>query len=152
MITSLSWENFQEYLEICMLVFYETQGFSTQMYVRSIHNPVAHLHPIFLAPNSYHFHFILSPWCFDSIIVHLEEQQFSNKSQSLRLKRHTKGYNKRAKFMKHTEGKIKNPLKESPPTKNRFYEQLHHQYKFQQQIVCGKEVSCSPKFIQIIVH
>ena len=135
-----------------MFVFYETWVFSAQMCVKSIHNPVAHLHPIFLAPNTYHFDFILSLWCFDSIIVHLEEQQFSSKSQSLRLKRHTKGYNKRAKFTKHTEGKIKNPLKESSPTKNRFYEQLHHQYKFQQQIVCGKEVSCSPKFIQIIIH
>ena len=116
MITSLSWENFQECLEICMLVFYETWGFSIEMCVKSIHSPVAHLHPISLAPNSYHFHFILSPWCSDSIIVHLEEQQFPNKSQSPRLKRHPKGYNKRAKFMKHTERKLKNPLKESPPT------------------------------------
>ena len=62
MITSLSWENFQEYLEICMLVFYETWVFSAQMCVKSIHNPVAHLHPIFLAPNTYHFDFILSLW------------------------------------------------------------------------------------------
>lgn len=115
MITSLSWENFQDYLEICMIVFYETRGFSAQMCVKSIHNPVAHLHPIPLAPNSYHFHFILSPWRFDSIIVHLEEQQFSNKSQSLRLKRHTKGYKKEQNLWNILKEKLKILLRNPHP-------------------------------------